>query len=528
MCVMTNKDYMLAGVPRILLLLPRIQGGPVSPVPRNPDGPQIGSKAASASSNHLRPIVTIAILQQTHREQHLQPPWQQVAMATQQISSATPIPAADDAASRRAKKRELDRRAQRAARERNKNRIAYLEATIQAMSEQEQSAKIDSLMNQLSDMTRQRDTLSKTLSSLETTIQVHREGERADTLQDRASQPEATASNCQPWPGAHESSNAFDIEVEDMPLDVFTPGISAISWGLPVSDVTGHTLATETELANRVPAPPSLALAGNPNLECLPDSPPPRHQGDGVIVPEPDSACECLGSRQDPQSPGLSTTSLWRSANEALGASEMLSRSVLAMEDEMSDDIPVRVILEGWDAVERSGKLPPLWRRLRQTDTLQFRNCPDTERLAILRLMHRLLRYQAEPTVEQCAKLPAWYLSRPSQSLPHSSAIDFFVWPGVRERFVFSQHQYCSNLFWEVFASSFRIMWPFEFRDCYRRNIETRRYCVAPEFEDRIRDINSWTMSSDFFNHFPEICSREQATTKWKGQRTRDWKLSAK
>ncbi|KAJ0325558.1 hypothetical protein COL5a_007369 [Colletotrichum fioriniae] len=333
-------------------------------------------------------------------------------MATQQISSATPIPAADDAASRRAKKRELDRRAQRAARERNKNRIAYLEATIQAMSEQEQNAKIASLMNQLSDMTRQRDTLSKTLSSLETTIQVHREGERADTFQDRGSQPGDTASNCQPWPGAHESSNAFDIEVEDMPLDVFTPGISAITWGLPVSDVACHTLATETELANRVPASSTLTLAGNPNLECLPDSPPPRHQGDGVIVPEPDSACECLGSRQDPQSPGSSTTSLWRSANEALGASEMLSRNVLNMEDEMSDDIPVRVILEGWDAVERSGKLPPLWKRLRQTDTLQFRNCPDTERLAILRLMHRLLRYQAEPTVEQCAKLPAWYLSR--------------------------------------------------------------------------------------------------------------------
>lgn len=77
--------------------------------------------------------------------------------------------------------------------------------------------------------------------------------------------------------------------------------------------------------------------------------------------------------------------------------------------------------------------------------------------------------------------------------------------PGVRERFVFAQHQYCSNLFWKVFANSFRIMWPFEFRDCYRRNVETGRYTVSPEFEDRIRDINSWTMSADFFSHFPEM-----------------------
>ncbi|OHF01542.1 hypothetical protein CORC01_03032 [Colletotrichum orchidophilum] len=426
-------------------------------------------------------------------------------MATEHISSANPVAVTDDAASRRAKKRELDRRAQRAARERNKNRIAYLEATLQAMSEQEQNGKIASLMNQLSDMTRQRDSLSKTLSSLETTIEIHRQDERVNPLQDRLSEPRDTASNCQPWSGTHEGGISFDLDVEDVPLDVFTPGIPAMTWGLPVSDAARHTIATETEPSNGISAPSTLTLAGNPHLESLSDTPPPRTQGDGIIVPEPDRACECLGSRQDPQSPGQATTSLWRSANEALGAREMLPKSVLNMEDEMSDDIPVRVILEGWDGVERSGKLPPLWRRLRQTDTLQFSNCPDTERLAILRLMHRLLRYQAEPTVEQCAKLPAWYLSRPSQSLPHSSAIDFFVWPGVRERFVFSQHQYCSNLFWEVFASSFRIMWPFEFRDCYRRNIETRRYCVAPEFEDRIRDINSWTMSSDFFNHFPEM-----------------------
>ncbi|GKT97073.1 BZIP transcription factor [Colletotrichum tofieldiae] len=82
------------------------------------------------------------------------------------------------------------------------------------------------------------------------------------------------------------------------------------------------------------------------------------------------------------------------------------------MEDEMVDDIPVRVILDGWDAVEHSRNLPPLWKRLRRIDTLQFRNCPDTERLAILKFMHLLLRYQAEPTIEQCARLPTWYLSR--------------------------------------------------------------------------------------------------------------------
>ncbi|KAJ0331946.1 hypothetical protein COL922a_011691 [Colletotrichum nupharicola] len=400
-------------------------------------------------------------------------------MATQQISSATPIPVIDDAASRRAKKRELDRRAQRAARERNRNRIAYLEATIQAMSEQESGGRIASLMNQLSDMTRQKDNLAKVLSSIETSIQ--------------ASRLLNATSNCQPWSEDHAASDSLAMDVgENSSLGAFPPGDAAMTWGLPASGTAGHLITTASEFSSGLSAPTSFPVTGDPNLETFPDSPPAPSagQGDGVIVPEPDSACECLASRQDPGSPGLPAgSSIWRCANEALGGREMLPRNVLYMEDEMSDDIPVRVILEGWDAVERSGKLPPLWKKLRRTDNLQFRNCADTERLAILRLMHRLLRYQAEPTVEQCVKLPAWYLSR----------------PGVRERFVFAQHQYCSNLFWKVFANSFRIMWPFEFRDCYRRNVETGRYTVSPEFEDRIRDINSWTMSADFFSHFPEI-----------------------
>lgn len=36
-------------------------------------------------------------------------------------------------------------------------------------------------------------------------------------------------------------------------------------------------------------------------------------------------------------------------------------------------------------------------------------------------------------------------------------------------------------------------------------NSETGQFHLSPLFEERLRDINSWTMSPDFFVQFPEL-----------------------
>lgn len=77
--------------------------------------------------------------------------------------------------------------------------------------------------------------------------------------------------------------------------------------------------------------------------------------------------------------------------------------------------------------------------------------------------------------------------------------------PGIRERFVFHEHKYCINDFWYLFVANLRIMWPYEFRDTYSRNTTTGQYKISPDFEERIGDINVWTMSTDFFNRWPEL-----------------------
>jgi hypothetical protein len=77
--------------------------------------------------------------------------------------------------------------------------------------------------------------------------------------------------------------------------------------------------------------------------------------------------------------------------------------------------------------------------------------------------------------------------------------------PGLRERFVFHQHRYCGNIFWHLFCNSLKINWPYEFRDCYTRNLETGEYKISESFDGRVGDINAWTMRPDIFKRWPEF-----------------------
>ena len=66
---------------------------------------------------------------------------------------------------------------------------------------------------------------------------------------------------------------------------------------------------------------------------------------------------------------------------------------------------------------------------------------------------------------------------------------------------------YCGNQFWYMYQNQLRLLWPFEFRDCYIRNVETGSYSFSPFFEGRVKDIKSWTMGPGFFKQFPELYS---------------------
>ncbi|KAK1704909.1 hypothetical protein BDP67DRAFT_417096, partial [Colletotrichum lupini] len=89
---------------------------------------------------------------------------------TQDTAARSPGRTSQTAAtSQRLKKREYDRKAQRVAREKTKNRIAQLESLVAKLSQQDDTATTASLMAELSRVTEQRNKLMrclKTTSSL--------------------------------------------------------------------------------------------------------------------------------------------------------------------------------------------------------------------------------------------------------------------------------------------------------------------------------------------------------------------------
>ncbi|OHE92734.1 hypothetical protein CORC01_11952 [Colletotrichum orchidophilum] len=424
---------------------------------------------------------------------------------------------------RKIRKRELDRRAQRQARERTRNRIAELEAQVKELRKDD-STRLSAAMEQLAAVTRERDGLFDTFKSIEQTMRDRVLPSRpapAATRQRSPTPPTLLTTSTSLPPAAAAAASRNVTMLTELSAPSYTAPMGLLSDTPAALEVHGFhgrvDGAAGGVVVGRVPSGFPASSVHAPSIHASSSTSDSQdfiedevNDGDDVpddpnlIVPPPEAPCDCVTART-PAGPAPPRVNVWRAVNQILAKRCHISKEAHIAEDANDEDIPVRVLLEGWDAVATSRPLSKLWRKLRRVDELCFQTCPPTERLAILRTMHLLLQYHSDPTPERYVKLPTWYLKRPSQAMPHSYAIDFFVWPGVRERFVFGQHHYCNNQFWELFSTNFHLLWPFEFRDAYKKSVITGQYQMSPMFEQRISDINAWTMGMDFFNQFPEL-----------------------
>lgn len=376
------------------------------------------------------------------------------------------------------KKRETDRRCQRMIRERTKAHIAYLEGLVEDFRSQDASGRVETLMTQLSEIKEERDTLAKQVKNIKSIVSDN------SLLKEEPDTQELSLTRSRSEESEQPPSLSIDIQ-------------QAHDYNAPLFG----NLATSSPLDT-----PSYAVH-NKEYQAYIESSSRSSWAASTFQPGPNTPCECSAnySALDP----TKTLNKWRYANDTLTEWFKWSPSALDISKyaAYNDDIPVRAIVAGWDAVEKDGHMHPAWRLLRGIDQIIFSSCEPRERLAILTVMGLLLQAHLNPTTEQHKKLPAFYVKRPSQDLLHSYATEYFAWPGLRERFVFSEHRYCSNIFWRLFCSSLRVQWPYEFRDCYTRNVETGLYRISPTFHERINDIRYWSMGRDFLKQYPELYS---------------------
>lgn len=163
----------------------------------------------------------------------------------------------------------------------------------------------------------------------------------------------------------------------------------------------------------------------------------------------------------------------WAQFNQTVSEVFMRHDALITLPDAGLDDILIRVMIEGWEAVGRQTYLHTSWDILRRIDERLFFRCPKTERLAILGVMHMLIQCHAESFTDIHGDFPPWSMPRPSQKDSHSYAIDYVVWLGLRERLIFDEHHYCGNEFWNLFYNNLRFVSPLEFHHCHTRNSNT-------------------------------------------------------
>ncbi|CAK7234636.1 hypothetical protein SCUCBS95973_009001 [Sporothrix curviconia] len=415
---------------------------------------------------------------------------------------------------RRLRKRELDRHAQRCARQRTKDRIAFLEQRLEESYRAEPGQRrVAALMDELAAVKQQRDELMGIVSSIQKMLQTKTTtalaAQRSSAGPDREQAP--TASLDVP----------LDVSI-DVPLDSSSFSLPDAATTMAGSNAfTAATSATPPlsfPLAGDALYPPSAfdittRDAGTGDIpENVEPEPEPEPQ---PIMPLPETPCHCITVDQR-MGGGTSPSSgnIWRSVNCTLMKREKTASKALshprpqaapAADTLFAEDVPVRAVVQGWPAVEQAGLLSAAWKKLRAVDELCFATCDKVVRLAVLATMYIFLRWDTDPSPQNLQAMPPWYLQRPSQKMAHSGAIDYFVWPGVRERFVFSQHRYCSNLFWDSFSANLRILWAHGIDSCYHMDFMTGHYCISPTFKSQIRDLRCWTMLRGFFDHFPEL-----------------------
>lgn len=389
----------------------------------------------------------------------------------------------------RQKKRESDRRSQRQTRERKKSRIGELESLVELLQEEDRNKQAAAWAKRLNGLEAHNRAMIKCLADVRNAMQIHEAGLTRDKLAGllQAGPIRETAKALRlPLIVGSSSQQALGVD-----MDGSTQSETQPCFPIARCDSRNQSSQYNGSISTKI---------GSSQQESRPLPYSPRWANSP-------SSCSC---RIETLLPVQSDQPIWRGnywtyANEVVGKRLTWTNAIRPATDSCSDDTPVRALVEGWDAVAERGPLHPTWEILRSLDETLLNRYPLTERLAIVRLVHTRLQSYIEPTAARQARVPLWYRHHNNAEQKRSHAIDYCIWPGMRQKLTMHEHRYCGNEFWNLLCRNLKVLWPYRFSDCYMQDTQTMLYKVSPLFDQRLNDIKCWTVGQDMFSRFPEL-----------------------
>ena len=421
--------------------------------------------------------------------------------------------------SRTERKRELDRLAQRATRERTKNRIAFLEQKLASLESCDRQGEISNLTKIIDNLRNDNMRLQSAMLKMKFAINEALDGAEGASAQQDSLRPCGCSSsaNCSCQVNGtstspegdtvrHDSISTADSEVIDLPPEAIQqvpPDPTSIP---PMTQMQPVTNGISTEMSSleeffgingAVSIPLMNTVYHMPNPDFM--QPWQQSMSSPFDYRMPIPATNARTIAQDVEK--------WHVSNGAFINCMDSVRSKQASNASLNLHVPFRAAIFGWDSVGDDAN-HPVWAALRRVDQEVFGTWTNiAQRIALMYVCQTLLQYRENPTKENLERVPIWFRPRPAQEkIQHPAVIDFLIWPGMRDRLVFEHEKYTrTGDFSAAFVNNFNFHWPYTEREIYTFNPMSQAYEVSKFFLEYAYDFRNWTMKSDFFKKFPEM-----------------------
>lgn len=398
--------------------------------------------------------------------------------------------------SRAERKRELDRLAQRATRERTKNRIADLEQRLASLESGDKNFEIAQLTKTIGELRKENGRFQTALLKMRFAIN------EALGESEGSGRRDSTSTTAQNTPFANGVRTGSVIENDEETETALQP--------LRADGV--HSPPTPTVLIN------SQAQRLQPLFETQGYRTPTPHDFGNLDVNQiyeffeygsgnPFANPSPLTGRMPPEGGFLVIAPdehKWKTSDDAFHRGLQANPIVM----ELDEAILAKAILLGWDSIGAALQHPILF-ALQCIDQRVFGKWTSRpQRLALMYICGCAMRWRANPTEENMAKVPPWFLPRPAQiRIEHPLVIDFLVWPGLRERLVFEYEKYqIGGEFSFCFVEFFHFYWPYPDEQVARYEQDSGLISgLSRLFREFVFDLKNFTMLPAFFESFPEM-----------------------